>query len=91
MWLDGVIFLPMILAGIEKVLDGAGTVHYMIALTALLYCNYYTGYMVGIFAVIYTVYRTLCPAERINLKEWGGNLLRIGEVPEELKEKAWKE
>ena len=77
MWLDGVIFLPMILAGIEKVLDGAGTFHYMIALTALLYCNYYTGYMVGIFAVIYTVYRTLCRAERKNLREWGGKLLRI--------------
>ena len=77
MWLDGVIFLPIILGGIEKILNGAGKFHYMMAFAALLYCNYYTGYMVGVFTVIYTIYRILCQVGRKNLKECGERILRI--------------
>ncbi len=77
MWLDGVIFLPMILVGIEKILDGARGFHYMMSLALLLYCNYYTGYMVGVFTVIYTIYRISCHVGRQNLWEWGRKIWRI--------------
>lgn len=60
MWLDGVILLPAILLGVEKIIDGKKGLHYMLALTALFICNYYTGYMVGIFTAFYMIYRILC-------------------------------
>ena len=78
MWLDGVIFLPLILLGVEKILDGGKGLQYMLALAGLFYCNYYTGYMVGIFTAIYTVYRILCRVEKKSVKEYGIKFLRIG-------------
>lgn len=69
MWLDGVILLPCILLGAEKLLDGKRGLHYMLALTALFYCNYYTGYMAGIFTVLYVVFRTLTRFPRMPFKE----------------------
>lgn len=78
MWLDGVILLPMVLLGIEKILDGVGKITYVFALTALFYCNYYTGYMVGIFTAIYTIYRILSRLEKQKLKEYIGKFFHIG-------------
>lgn len=60
MWLDGVILLPAILLGVEKILDGKKGLHYMLMLACLFICNYYTGYMAGIFTALYMVYRILC-------------------------------
>ncbi len=70
MWLDGVILLPMVLLGVEKILDGKKGLHYMLALAALFICNYYTGYMVGIFTAIYVVYRVLCQISAGNIREY---------------------
>lgn len=77
MWLDGVILLPLILLGVEKILDGHRGIHYMIALAALFICNYYTGYMVGVFTAIYTVYRVVCKVEKKNVKEYFFKMLRF--------------
>lgn len=60
MWLDGVIFLPLIILGAEKLLEGSGRWLYIVCLTLLFYSNYYTGYMVGIFTALYVLYRLLC-------------------------------
>lgn len=60
MWLDGVILLPAVLLGAEKLLDGKKGLHYVLSLTALFVCNYYTGYMAGIFTGLYFGYRLLC-------------------------------
>lgn len=57
MWLDGVMFLPWVLLGVEKILDGRKGLHYLLALTCLFFCNYYTGYMVGLFTALYLLYR----------------------------------
>lgn len=62
MWLDGVILLPVVLLGVEKLLDGKKGLHYMMALTALFVSNYYIGYMVGIFTGLYFLYRLICAA-----------------------------
>ncbi len=70
MWLDGVILLPMVLLGVEKILDGKKGLHYMLVLAAIFICNYYTGYMVGVFTAIYFVYRVLCLGNKESVKEY---------------------
>ncbi len=77
MWLDGVILLPVILLGVEKILDGKKGFHYMLGLAALFICNYYTGYMVGVFTAIYWVYRTLCRIQKTNIREYVMKTLRF--------------
>ncbi len=77
MWLDGVILLPAILLGIEKILDGKKGLHYLLCLTALLYCNYYTGYMVGIFTAIYLLFRVLTMITRKTKKVYFNVLFRF--------------
>lgn len=71
MWLDGVILLPVILLGVEKILDGKKGLHYMLALAASFVCNYYTGYMVGIFTALYMLYRILSKIKKDSIKEYG--------------------
>lgn len=81
MWLDGVILLPAILLGVEKILDGKKGLHYTLALTALFISNYYTGYMVGIFTALYMVYRLLCEFKKgkseMGIKSCGIRILRF--------------
>lgn len=60
MWLDGVILLPTVLLGVEKLLDGKKGLHYTLCLAALFFCNYYIGYMIGIFTAMYFLYRLIC-------------------------------
>lgn len=53
MWLDGMILLPIIVLGIEKIIDGKKPLTYIASLTLLLFSSYYMGYMVCIFSVVY--------------------------------------
>ncbi|MBR1479188.1 MAG: YfhO family protein [Lachnospiraceae bacterium] len=70
MWLDGVIFLPLVVLGIEKLFSGRKGFLLIISLTASFVCNYYTGYMLALFAVLYLFFRlisTLQPIAPIHL------------------------
>lgn len=77
MWLDGVILLPLILIGVEKILDGKKGVFYLITLTMLLIANYYTGYMVGLYTGMYMVFRLLTQITKNTSKEWMKKLARF--------------
>lgn len=59
MWIDGIILLPLILLGIEKILSQKRIGLYTLALTALFLSNYYTGYMIGLFTALYILFRIL--------------------------------
>lgn len=59
MWLDGLVFLPLIILGLEELMRGKKGLLYLIALTASLYMDYYITYMSGIFAFIYLIYRLM--------------------------------
>lgn len=59
MWLDAVYLLPVIVLGIDRVVSGRSPVLYAVSLAACLFVNYYIGYMVCIFSVIYFVFRLL--------------------------------
>ena len=77
MWLDGVIFLPIILLGIEKLLEGKKGFLYFVSMAGLLVCNYYTAYMVGIFAAAYILYRAGSMVSKENLKSMFKVLVRF--------------
>ena len=53
MWLDGLVFLPLIVLGIEYIVDEGKWKFYTIFLAIMLLANYFIGYMICIFAVIY--------------------------------------
>ncbi len=57
MWLDGVIWLPIILLGIEQILKGKRPLLFLLSLAVMFVSNYYISYMIGIFCVIYFLMR----------------------------------
>lgn len=56
MWLDGVILLPLIADGIQTILAGRRPLAYCLWLSLALWSNYYIGYMLCLFSVIWFAY-----------------------------------
>lgn len=56
MWLDAMVLLPLLLLGIERILDHGKIGLYSATLALSLFSNYYMSYMLCIFAVIYFFY-----------------------------------
>lgn len=56
MWLDGVIWLPIILLGIERLTQKRKIDLYLISLASSIYSNYYIGYMLCLASVIFFIY-----------------------------------
>lgn len=59
MWLDGVIWLPLILLALERILDGKGFGPFVAALTVCFFSTWYISYMVGAFCLLYFIARVL--------------------------------
>lgn len=57
MWLDGVLLLPLIMLGVEHVINKQSWTFFSVSYGLLILANYYTAYMVGIFAFIYLITR----------------------------------
>lgn len=57
MWLDAMIWLPIVLLGIERVIRGKSPLVFIAAYAITLISNYYTAYMTGVFSIIYYIYR----------------------------------
>lgn len=55
MWLDGMVLFPLIILGIERIINNGKPILYITSLIILFYSNYYMGYMACIFAVIYFI------------------------------------
>ena len=53
MWLDSIAMLPLIMYGIEQLVRGRGGKVYVLSLFYGIYCNYYIGFMLCIFSVLY--------------------------------------
>lgn len=56
MWIDGVVFLPLIVLGIEYLIDDGRKINYIIPLAVMFIANFYIGYMIAIFVAVYFVY-----------------------------------
>ena len=57
MWLDALYLLPLVILGIDKIFEGKKGFLYIVVLALTIFCNYYIGYMVCIFSVIYFLYK----------------------------------
>ena len=55
MWLDGLVMIPLVTLGIENIIDKNKPLTYIISLGVMLFANYFIGYMICIFSVLYFV------------------------------------
>jgi uncharacterized membrane protein YfhO len=69
MWLDGVIWLPIIIIGVERLLRNNRPVLFIISLTVMFISNYYISYSIGLFSFIYFIYRYFISYRYSFLKE----------------------
>lgn len=69
MWLDGLIFLPLIILGIENIINKNNGILYTISLAIMLYSNYFIGYMICIFSCIYFLAHLIIKTKKIEIKK----------------------
>ena len=69
MWLDGLIFLPLIILGIENIINKNNGILYTTSLTIMLFSNYFIGYMICIFSCIYFLAYLIIKTKKIKLKK----------------------
>ena len=58
MWLDAIMVFPLIILGIDRLIGKKDGRLYGIALFYALYCNYYIGFMICLFSVIYYLFHS---------------------------------
>lgn len=56
MWLDGLIGLPLVVMGVERICDKRRFKLYALSLVYVFVANFYIGYMIGIFSALYFLY-----------------------------------
>ena len=59
MWLDALIGLPVILLGVDSLINNENPIRYILPLAITVLANYYTGYMICLFLVFYFPYAYL--------------------------------
>ena len=60
MWLDVIYMTPLVMIGINKIIDDGSITYYTIALSLAIIFNFYIAYMLSIFCVIYFLYELFC-------------------------------
>lgn len=70
MWLDGCIYLPLVILGVEKILKTQKITLYVISLFLTILSNFYIGYMVGLFSVLYMIMRLIQNSHAKNIREF---------------------
>lgn len=77
MWLDGLIYLPLIFWGVRRLVDDKVMLPYIIPLALMFIAHFYIGYMVGIFTFLYFVYYSFSHEGRILPKGYIGAIGRF--------------
>ncbi len=75
MWLDVVMILPLVVFGFERLMHTGKFLTYVLSLAYALYANYYIGFMLCIFLVLY--YFAYCIRSRRTGKEIGVSFARF--------------
>lgn len=55
MWLDGLIYLPIICMGIERLIDDGEWLLFIIPLALMFIANFYIGWMIALFCCLYFI------------------------------------
>jgi len=58
LWIDGVIFLPLVFLGIDRLIEKKKPLLFYITLTCTIISNYYIGYMICIGSLVYYIYKS---------------------------------
>ncbi|HBA38146.1 MAG TPA: hypothetical protein DCY94_05445 [Firmicutes bacterium] len=59
MWIDSIIMLPLVIHGLDKILNRDNGTFYTISLALAIIFNYYIGYMICIFSLIWFIYKVV--------------------------------
>ncbi len=68
MWLDSVIWLPIVLYGVDRIIICNKNFIFTFFLFITIISNFYTGYMVGIFTVLYFIFRLISRYKSYGIK-----------------------
>lgn len=69
MWLDGPILLPLILLAVERLIDQGRPGFLVVTLAAMFIANFYIGYMIGLFTLLYFFYYLFVSGASLKLSE----------------------
>lgn len=75
MWLDGLVLLPLIILGLDNIVNRKSNKLYVFSLAILLIANYYIGYMVCLFLAFYTFYSIIENQDKFSFKNLCVNYL----------------
>ncbi|MBO4908204.1 MAG: YfhO family protein [Lachnospiraceae bacterium] len=67
MWMDGIILLPLIVLGVDRILDRKSPILFILTLSASIICNYYIAYMIALFVILYYFWRVLSHGDSLAL------------------------
>ena len=77
LWQDCVILLPLIALGISRLVKGEGAGLYILCLGGALFINFYIGYILCIFSVLFFLYEYM-GGEKTGRPKWWPAVLRFG-------------
>lgn len=70
MWLDALIGLPLIILGVDALLQKRNPLYYVLPLSLTILSNYYTGYMICLFLGLYFPYAYLMANDSYSWKSF---------------------
>lgn len=65
-WIDSIIMLPLVIYGLDKLIEKEKPGFYIFALGITILINYYIGYMICIFSLIWFIYKIIFYKEKKN-------------------------
>lgn len=69
MWLDGMVCLPLIALGIDRLVNKNKIIIYVISLAVMIFANYFIGYMLCIFSVLYFLVELFIQTKELDFKK----------------------
>ena len=80
MWIDGPIFLPLIILGVEYLVDDGRKLNFIIPTAIMFIANFYIGFMIAIFIALYFLYYVFFGTQRKfkGLSEYFTVFVRMG-------------
>ncbi len=77
MWLDGLIYLPLICWGVQCLVDEGRLTPYIVPLALMFIAHFYIGYMLGFFTLCYFIYYCLSKEGRLLPKNFWTRLFQF--------------
>lgn len=75
MWLDVVIWLPIVILGVEWILEQRTPLLLIFSLAVMFLSNYYISYMAGVFTACYFLYRYFAKTAKYSISDIGKKFL----------------